>query len=48
VKQNKDPDMNTCSYAHLIFKKGAKIFNEENIASSTNVAGKTSYLPAKN
>jgi hypothetical protein len=43
-----DPDMNLHSYAHLIFNKGAKTYNGEKTASSTNVNGKTGYLPAKN
>jgi hypothetical protein len=43
-----DPDMNPCSYPHLIFYKGAKTYNGEKIASSTNVAGKTRYLPEEN
>jgi hypothetical protein len=39
--------MNPNSYAHLIFDKGAKKYDEEKIASSTNVAGKTGYLHAE-
>jgi hypothetical protein len=39
--------MNPCRHAHLIFYKGAKTYNGEKIASSTNVARKTGYLPAK-
>jgi hypothetical protein len=35
----KNQDMNPCSYTFLIFDKGA---------SSTNVAGKSGYLPAEN
>jgi hypothetical protein len=42
-----DSDMNPYSYAHLIFDKGAKIHDGENIASSTNVPGKSGYLAAK-
>jgi hypothetical protein len=42
-----DLDMNPHSYAHLIFDKGAKNIRWQ-IASSTNVAGKRGYLPAKN
>jgi hypothetical protein len=41
------PDMNPCSYAHLIFDKGTKN-DGENTTSSTNVAGKTGYLPTEN
>jgi hypothetical protein len=40
--------MNPHNYAHLIFDKGAKNYDGEKIASSTNVAGKSDYLPAKN
>jgi uncharacterized protein (DUF736 family) len=39
-----DPDMNPHSYAHLIFDKGAKIYDGEKTASPTNVAGKSGYL----
>jgi hypothetical protein len=42
-------DMNLQSYAHLIFDKGTKKHNDgEKISSSTNVAGKSGYLPVKN
>jgi hypothetical protein len=40
--------MNPYSYAHLIFYKGAKKYNGEKTASSTNVAGKSGYLSARN
>jgi hypothetical protein len=43
-----DLDMNPNRYAHHIFNKGAKDIRWEKIASSTNFAGKSSYLPAKN
>jgi hypothetical protein len=33
---------------HLIFDKVAKIYDGEKTASSTNVAGKSGYLSAKN
>jgi hypothetical protein len=32
----------------LFFTKAPKIYYGEKIASSTNVAGKSGYLPAKN
>jgi hypothetical protein len=38
--------MNPHSYVHLIFDKGTKNIWRE-IASSTNVAGKSGYLPEK-
>jgi hypothetical protein len=41
-------DMNTCSYTHLIFDKDAKMYDGEKTASSTNVNGKSGYLPAAN
>jgi hypothetical protein len=41
-------DMNPCSYTHLIFDKGAKIYDGEKTASSTNVAGRSGYLSAEN
>jgi hypothetical protein len=40
--------MNPCSYDHVIFDKGAKTYDGEKTASSTNVAGKSGYLPAEN
>jgi hypothetical protein len=43
-----DMDMNPCSYTHLIFDKGAKNYTmEKRQASSTNVTGKSGYLPAE-
>jgi hypothetical protein len=39
--------MNPHSYAHLILTKVPKIYDGEKTASSTNVAGKSGYLPAK-
>jgi hypothetical protein len=43
-----DPDMNPHSYVCLIFfTKAPKTCDEEKTASSTNVAGQSSYLPAK-
>jgi hypothetical protein len=32
----------------LFLKKSPKVYNGENTASSTNVAGKSGYLSAKN
>jgi hypothetical protein len=43
-----DLGMNSSSYAHLIFDKGAKNYKWEKTASSTNVAVKTGYLPTEN
>jgi hypothetical protein len=40
--------MNPYNYAHLIFNKMQKTNDGEKIASSTNVAGKSGYLPAEN
>jgi hypothetical protein len=41
--------MNPHNYAYLIFNKVTKNIQWKNkTASSTNVAGKTGYLPAKN
>jgi hypothetical protein len=42
-----DPDMNPHSYTHLIFDKGTKNIQWK-IASSTNDARTSGYLPAKN
>jgi hypothetical protein len=41
-----DLDMNPHSYAHLIYK-GTKNMMEKKTASSTNVAGKSGYLPTE-
>jgi hypothetical protein len=46
--QRDDPDMNPCSFTHLIFEKGTKTYNGEQTSFLTNVAGKTGYLPAEN
>jgi hypothetical protein len=40
--------MNPCRYGHLIFDKGAKKYDGEKTAFSTNVAGKIGSLPAEN
>jgi hypothetical protein len=40
--------MNPHSYVYLILTKAPKIYNGERTASSTNVAGKSGYLSAKN
>jgi hypothetical protein len=43
-----DPDMKPHNYAYLIFDKVPKTYDGERTASSTNVAGKSGYLPSKN
>ena len=35
------PGINPCTYGHLIFEKEARIYNEEEIISSTSGSGKT-------
>jgi hypothetical protein len=40
--------VNPHSFARLIFDKTPKIYDREKTASSTNVAGKSGYLPAEN
>jgi hypothetical protein len=40
--------MNPHNYAHLIFEKGTKKYDEEKTASSKNVVGKSGYPFAKN
>jgi hypothetical protein len=40
--------MNPCSSAHLIFDKDAKNIRWRKDASSTNIVGKSDYLPAEN
>jgi hypothetical protein len=39
--------VNPCNLTQLIFDKGAKTNDGEKIASSTNVAGKSGYLPVE-
>jgi hypothetical protein len=46
--RTEDSDMNLHSYAHLFLSKVPKIYNGEKTAFSTNVAGKSGYLPAEN
>jgi hypothetical protein len=43
-----DPDTNSHSYAHLILTKVSKTYDGEKTAFSTNVAGKSGYLPVEN
>ena len=45
--KTESPEINPCTYGHLIFEKEAKIYNGEKTISSTSVAGKTSQPPAK-
>jgi hypothetical protein len=40
--------MNPHSYNHLFFDKGTKNIQWRKDASTTNVAGKTGYVPARN
>jgi hypothetical protein len=40
--------MNPHSYAHLIFDKVTTNYDEEKTVFSTNVAGKSEYVPAAN
>jgi hypothetical protein len=40
--------MNPHIYAHLIFNKGAKTYDGEKTAFSTNVAGQSAYPSTKN
>jgi hypothetical protein len=47
ISGTEDPDMSPHSYAHLIFDKIVKNIQWKK-AFSTNVAGKTGYLPAEN
>jgi hypothetical protein len=47
-EQIMDLEMNPHSYAQLIFDKGAKTYNGEKTVFSTNAAGKSGYLSARN
>jgi hypothetical protein len=40
--------MNPHNYFHLFLTKEPKIYNGEKTASSTNAAGKSGYLSARN
>ena len=41
------PEIIPCTYGHLIFDKGGKIYNGEKTASSISGAGKTGQLHVK-
>ena len=41
------PEVNPCTYEHLILTKKAKIYNGEKIISLTSDAGKTGQPPVK-
>jgi hypothetical protein len=40
--------MNPHRYAHIVFDKAPKTYNGEKTAPSTNVVGKSGYLPTEN
>ena len=41
------PEINPCTYGHLIFNKGRRIYSAAKTASSINGAGKTEQLHVK-
>jgi hypothetical protein len=47
-KRIKDSDMNPHIYTHFILTKAPKTYDGEKSGCSTNVAGKSGYLPAEN
>ena len=42
-----NPEINPCTYGHLIFNKGRRIYSAAKTASSINGAGKTEQLHVK-
>jgi hypothetical protein len=48
VEQNRGPRYKSTQLCPTYFDKGTKTYNGKNIASSTNGAGKSGYLPAEN
>jgi len=45
--RNKPTEINPQTYWHLIFNKGARLYNGEKTVSSISGAGKTGQLPIK-
>jgi hypothetical protein len=48
VEENRRSSYESTQLYHLIFDKGAKTYDGEKAASSTNVAGKSGYPYARN
>ena len=47
IEQDRNPEINPCTYRYLIFLQEARIYNGAKAASSINGVGKTGQLHIK-